>query len=126
MVLDTQTRELFCDCKAFARWEVCHHVRGLKWFCVRPRWTKGVKDTSLEAFRALSQEQLTGKRGAVVEILRVWGPQTDKQLSRLLGWPINCVVPRRHEGVEMGVIEENGIVEDPETRMRVTQWRAVA
>lgn len=124
VVLNEHTRELFGPCKGYQFRGGCHHVRGLKWFCSKPHH-HGPKDTSLEAFRAFSDEQLEGKRKTVWEKLREIGASTDKQIAKALGWPINCEVPRRNECVQIGRIVEKGIITDPDTNRAVTLWEAV-
>lgn len=74
------------------------------------RTDSGVRETSLQAYRAIEPE-LTGKRRDVMlKVHAVFtGKQfTRKQLARALGWEINRVTPRCGELIELGFLEECG------------------
>jgi predicted transcriptional regulator len=67
-----------------------------------------VADTSLEAYRTrvlpcLAESQATVYK-AILDATQNGYDVTDKEVSRILHWEINCVVPRRVELAEMGLI----------------------
>lgn len=119
--MDKKTRELKCECKGFQIRGDCHHVRGLAWFCKKPRG-KGVQKTSLEAYRALTAEALGERQKLVFKALETMGRASDKELSFALGWPINTITPRRGELEEMGIIECVGEQLDAKTERNEMIW----
>lgn len=122
VIMNTRTRELTCECKGFEYRGDCHHVRGLRWFCKMPRKRKGVSKTSLEAFRMLTQEDLSNRQEKVLKAIEELGPISDKQIGMVLGWPINCVTPRRGELEDMGVIRNVGEQFDDHSRRHEMTW----
>lgn len=66
-----------------------------------------VADTSVEIYRRI-KPRLDTKRRQVYAVLKsatqAGFDMTDKELSRALHWEINCVVPRRFELAELGLI----------------------
>lgn len=122
VLLDLKTRELVCECKGFEARGDCHHVRGLRWFCSTPRRRKGVSRTSLEAYRLLTSEDLGDRQAKVLKAIELLGPISDKQIGTLLGWPINCVTPRRGELEDMGLIRHVGEQLDVHTQRHEMTW----
>ena len=122
--MDKKTRELKCECKGFQVRGDCHHIRGLAWFCKKPRG-KGVQRTSIEAYRALTKEALGERQKLVFKALEMMGRASDKELSFALGWPINTITPRRGELEEMGLIECVGEQLDLNTERHEMTWSVV-
>jgi len=122
--MDKETRELKCECKGFQMRGDCHHVRGLSWFCRKPRG-RGVQRTSLDAYRALTKEALGERQKFVFKALETMGRASDKELSFALGWPINTITPRRGELEEMGLIECSGEQLDEKTERHEMIWSVV-
>ena len=79
-------------------------------------------DTRNEAYRSLGD--VTDKQRAVLDALRV-GPMSDRALAKRLGWPINRVVPRRHELVEAGLVRAAYRDTDGETGRPCVVWEVV-
>ena len=124
--IDKQTRQLRCECKGFELRGDCHHVRGAKWFCSQPNFhRKGIKETSLEAYFAMTEKALGDRQKIVFRAIDELGPLSDKQIGLILGWPINTVTPRRGELVDMGRIICDGEQLDERTNRREMTWRAV-
>ena len=46
----------------------------------------------------------------VYSALRILGNATDKDLAKYLGWPINCVTPRRFELVKEELVMERSVI----------------
>ena len=68
-----------------------------------------IRDTSLIAFQNILHT--LSRRQAQVYFAFKDSPQdnlTDGELSRKLGWPINCVTPRRGELEKKGVLVDAG------------------
>ena len=61
--------------------------------------------TSLQA-KDLAKPLMPHKRATVLFLLHERGPMTDKEISRILRWPINSVTPRRNELVRDGKVEK--------------------
>jgi len=120
--MDKKTRELSCECKGFQMRHDCHHVRGLAWFCKMPLKRKGIRATSLEAYRALTKEALGLRQKLVLKALEAMGRASDKELSFALGWPINTITPRRGELEDMGLIECVGEQFDSKTQRHEIVW----
>ena len=83
-----------------------------------------IRQTSLEAYERLRYEVngLGKRQQAVYELLRKKSPLTDRQISRLLGWPINTVTPRRGELLKKGVIMRWGYLVDSVTNRSANTW----
>lgn len=79
-------------------------------------------DTRNEAYRSL--DRVPDKQRAVLDALRV-GPTRDRALAKRLGWPINRVVPRRHELVEAGLVRAAYRDTDGETGRPCVVWEVV-
>jgi len=66
-----------------------------------------VVDTSIIAYKKI-MPKLAAKQetvyNAIAHASRCGFDLTDKELSRVLGWEINCVVPRRNELEKLGLI----------------------
>ena len=66
--------------------------------------------------------KLGEKQANVLEALELKYPATDKMLAAYLGWPINCVTPRRNELVKKGKVVEARIDKDI-TGRKATYWK---
>ena len=75
-------------------------------------------DTRNEAYRSDSRET---KRQRVFGVIASNEYICDKDISAILGWPINCVTGRRRELVEKGMVEDAGIERIGGRRVHV--WR---
>lgn len=117
---------LECDCDGFQYRGECFHVNAFKWVFTGPKKShhKGIQKTSLDAWK-LIQESIGEKQRLVLETLKVLEMATDKQISTALGWPINCITPRRGELVEMGLAEYSHEMLDSDTQRTVTVWKPV-
>jgi predicted transcriptional regulator len=80
-----------------------------------------LQQTSLEAFREV-RRRLTQKQR---EVLAVFGrnPLTNKQVSEILRWPINCVTPRVLELRNEGLLKEDRKVYDQRTGRRMMAFK---
>jgi hypothetical protein len=67
---------------------------------------------------------LTERQQQLAAALGELGVATDQQLAMRLGWPINCVTPRRGELVELGVVVRADLRKGPTGRL-VSVWRPV-
>lgn len=74
--------------------------------------------TKLFSFMVLkSVEDLVGKQLKVFDCFRDAGrPLTDKEVSLILGWPINCVTPRRGELQNDGFLDYFDTIIQPNKR----------
>jgi DNA-binding MarR family transcriptional regulator len=81
-----------------------------------------VAETSRWAFETVP---LSERQQAVMAALLERGEATDQDLAMHLGWPINCVTPRRGELVEAGLVERSRVVKSPLTMRPVSVWRLV-
>jgi hypothetical protein len=79
------------------------------------------QETSYEAYKTL--EKLNEKQLSVLEAIRKLGTCNDKEIAKLLWWPINRITPRRGELAEMGKIVEAERKKDPETNRTVIYWK---
>jgi hypothetical protein len=123
--MDKNTRVLTCECKGFEFNGDCHHVRGIAWLCGGPRTRKrGVAPLSVEAFRTI-QEDLPLKRREVLDTLRRIRSASNKQLSDIMNWPINCITPRVKELRDMGLVDFDHEQVDPNTNRSEAVWRPV-
>ena len=67
----------------------------------------GMRDTSLLAFDEV-YGMLGPKQRDVLDCFNLGQPLCDLMLANMLGWPINCVTPRRGELVRMGLLLDDG------------------
>lgn len=81
-----------------------------------------LQQTSLEAYRSIVA-QLGDKQAQVFRCFQGSQPLTDKDLSRILNWPINCITPRRGELADRNMIKPDGFSIDPNTGRRCTRWK---
>ena len=65
-----------------------------------------MRDTSLQAYQQLNH--ISAKQADVLICIHGNPDCTDKQISTLLGWPINCVTGRRNELEKAGLIKSSG------------------
>ena len=80
-----------------------------------------VAETSRWAFATVP---LTERQQQLASVLAELGEASDQDLAMRLGWPINCVTPRRGELVELGVIVRADVRKGP-TGRPVSVWRPV-
>ncbi|WP_119301121.1 hypothetical protein [Dongia deserti] len=73
---------------------------------------------------AYSTVPLNERQAAVAAALMELGEASDQDLSMKLGWPINCVTPRRGELEKLGVIVRAELRKGPTGRL-VSVWRLV-
>lgn len=126
IIMDNHTRELVCECQGYRYRQDCHHVRGLVWFCAGPRAKKhGMQPTSIAAFESI-KDDLGHKQTLVLETLKIAEVASNKDLSNLLGWPINTITPRVLELRNMGIVECAGEKFDSQTHRSELTWKAVA
>lgn len=71
-------------------------------------------------------EKLGEKQERVLRIISALAPVSDRRVARALDWPINRVVPRRHELVEMGLVRQYGVEHDQGTNRQVIIWGPVS
>ena len=71
-----------------------------------------------------SLEHLSDKQQAVLDCIRQHPHGlSDRDISIILGWPVNRVTPRRNELAEMHKIYTSGNRWDDETRRNVAVWK---
>lgn len=82
-----------------------------------------VQQTSILSFKA-TLPTLSHKQAVMYEALKkVKAPVTDRELTKILGWPINTVTPRRGELEKLGYIEHADYTFDLETNRHTKTWR---
>ena len=124
--MDMRTRELKCDCRGFRVRGRCFHVNWLIRACYKRRRTKGVQDSSLEAYFSLAPEVLAERQREIYLVLRDRGPLTDRQLAELLGRERHTIPARRNELLDDGLVQDAGRVLDPVSNITVHLWGATA
>lgn len=83
------------------------------------------RQTKRASWHAVQDDGRLGHRQQqVLDAISHHGPITDRASGRLLGWPINRVVPRRHELVAAGLVVQDGTLLDVDTNRRVAAWTA--
>jgi hypothetical protein len=125
IIMDMATRELVCECEGFRVRGDCHHVRGIVWCCAGPRHkNKGMQPSSLDAWKSI-QANLGQRQKTVFKALQEIGEASNKQISKLLGWPINTITPRVLELRNMGLVDFSREQVDLKTNRTEIVWRAV-
>jgi hypothetical protein len=125
VLMDRKTRELTCECEGFKRNNECHHVHGIVWWCAGRRHRKrGMQPSSLDAWKSI-QADLGQKQRAVLKALQEIGEASNKQISNLLGWPINTITPKVLELRHMGLVDFSREQVDLKTNRTEIVWRAV-
>lgn len=81
-----------------------------------------LQQTSLEAYRSIVND-LSKKQAQVFRCFQGTQPLTDKELARILNWPINCITPRRGELAERQMIRPEGFTIDPGTGRKCIRWK---
>lgn len=116
-----------CECLAFDMGKICHHIKGLVWFCYKRKSRKsGVAETSIDSLAQFSPDDLGERQAEIYEMLsKSCLPLSDNDLSARLGVPINCVTGRRNELVKMGVVAEAGTRWDAFTNRTVIVWTVI-
>lgn len=79
-----------------------------------------VAETSRWAYATVPLEP---RQQAIAAMLAEHGELSDQELAGKLGWPINCVTPRRGELVELGLVLPARTVKSNTTMRNVTLWR---
>lgn len=115
-----EDRSLRCSCPGFVHRGDCHHVRSLVFLASKSARVRGVQDTQIESYRALSDK--AERQSKVLEWLTDAGPASNRDIAIGLGWPINTVTPRVHELREMGLVKDAGRKWDPDTLRNVRVW----
>lgn len=80
-----------------------------------------LQQTSLFAFIDV-QKTLGAKQQAVYEVIKKYGPITNRQIKDKLGWEINSVTPRVKEIRDLNLVVEEGIVKDSTGRPAIA-WK---
>jgi hypothetical protein len=125
ILMDKQTRELRCECEGFRFRGDCHHVRLLAFCCAgRRHRKKGMQPSSLDAWNSI-KEDLMPRQKTVLRTLQEIGEASNKQISKLLGWPINTITPRVLELRNMGLVDFSREQVDLKTNRTEIVWRAV-
>jgi hypothetical protein len=85
---------------------------------------KMIRQTSLESWRK-TQPVLGRKQAEMLNVFKEFRyvSFTDRTLAKMLDWTINTVCPRRGELLAKGLIVEDGIIFDGETKRKATLWR---
>jgi hypothetical protein len=124
--MDKQTREIRCNCPGFKFRNDCHHVDYLINFCRKPQNPHkiGVQQTSLEAYKQ-AKVTMNDHQAIVLATIDVHGPISNKQISMILGWPINSVTPRVLELRTMEKVKFAGQRQDLKTGRHEMMWDAV-
>lgn len=81
-----------------------------------------VSDTSLLAYMAESYS-FSHKQSIVYAFLRGFGPKTNSEIAKGLGWPINTVTPRVKELRTIGIVVDGGIRACGITGRNAHVWR---
>ena len=86
--------------------------------------TLGVQVTSLEAWECL-QPTLGKLQRMVYNIIKVYPGLCNREISEIMGKPINCVTPRVKELRDHGLVFCSGYKIDPLTGKRVMTWKTI-
>jgi len=126
ITMHNDTRGLECECLAYKFRRICHHVRGLLWFCYKSQVKKkGVQPTSAQSYFKFSEDELGKRQKEIFKFLKIQGPLSNREISSRMGIPINSVTPRIKELREMGVVMDDGKTYDTKTDREVLVWVAV-
>jgi hypothetical protein len=87
--------------------------------------SRALHQHSLDA-HAATEETMTGRKRAIMEWLRAYGPATDRHVKEALfgGADMNTVRPRITELIAMGLCHEVGSIKDEVTGLHVRIVRA--
>lgn len=80
--------------------------------------------TSIMSYRELVPN-ISRKQVAVLAFLRKYGPASNKQLSKRMGWEINRVTPRVKELRDMGLVVPYQLNFDQTTNRFEQVWKAI-
>ena len=84
-----------------------------------------VQQTSLMSYQQLRSEGEIGRRQSeVLGYIRRNPGCSDRDISKGLALPINMITGRRNELQKLGLISEDGLAYDAETRRNVLRWKA--
>jgi len=127
ITMDNSTRVLSCECLGFKYKGVCHHVRGLLWFCYKSRKAKrrGAQSTSAESYYKFSKTELGQRQRQVFDCLKMTGPLSNREIAKRVGLPINSITGRTKELRDMGAVTDNGTIFDAITNRNVLTWTAI-
>ncbi len=81
-------------------------------------------DTRDAVYHKYKNLTFIGKRKEVHAFLTQWGPMTSTEISKKIGWPINCVTRPILELRQMGYVVDNGKRTCRITNENVHEWRA--
>lgn len=81
-----------------------------------------MQQTSLDAFSSV-RPSLGDRQQMVYDLIRCFGPLTNKEVSSLSGLPINSVTPRTLELRKLGLVVESEELTDVATGRRAIAWR---
>jgi DNA-binding MarR family transcriptional regulator len=87
---------------------------------------EGVQQTSIESYLSLHPKELGARQMAVLLCLKTHGAVCNREISSVLGKPINTITPRIKELRDMGLVERADLGYDSETRRHVILWRVVS
>lgn len=79
------------------------------------------RETSLPAYWE-AKISLNRKQQLVLGAIKALGICNDRQLVEHLGWPINCITPRRLELQTLGKVREFRKQKDPVTKRQTSYW----
>lgn len=84
----------------------------------------GVTQTSIDSYKA-TLPHLNDKQDKLYSLFQLYPKNSfsDRELAKLLDWPINTVTPRRGELYTKGLIEPSKIEWDHVTKRRVQKWK---
>jgi len=77
------------------------------------------------SYHDFSNEELGRKQRAVLAFIAKYGPITSRQLSEMMGWPVNRITGRVKELRQMDMVKGLDKVFDNETRREVNRWVAI-
>jgi len=123
---------LKCECKGYKFNGKCSHINILAWELSvfkdkGKRLLKGVADTSMEAFRELTPDELGKRQNLVYNAVKELGEATDRQILKHIRktipvMDINSITPRRGELVKGGLVVQSGTMIDPDTGKMAKIW----
>lgn len=82
-----------------------------------------VQDTSKKTYRELNEERyIETLKEQVLSIIQRFQPINDRRIAAYATVPINSIVARRNELVVDGLVKEDHIEEDSDTRRSTIYW----
>lgn len=123
--MDNETRVLTCPCEGFFFRGVCHHIRGLIWFCSKPARKRGRQDTQDASYHEFTREDLERKASIVYDCIQKCGPISLRKIAEELGWGEHRVTGRLKELRDMALVGDCGKVHDDITDREVYEWMVI-